>query len=199
MPDDVIKKIIIKKKDLPNFIGNNNELAYSVKYRIVSDDKNKVSAWSPIYKLFGNTTADETGYDPLNSSTTGIPYAITVDPEKTTVEIKWTMPSLLILNPTEQEKTLQSLQSSIKDFDVYTQWQSLSVWTDWNWAGTSNGTQFSMTYPSEADSIRFRIQKVTQNKETFDAATYLITEEYSLAYFDSPQYISSLGSIMDYL
>lgn len=49
MSDTSIKKVIIKKEDLPAFNGNSQE--YSVRYRIISEDKNRASHWSPYYLL----------------------------------------------------------------------------------------------------------------------------------------------------
>lgn len=47
MADPIIKKVIIKKEDLPAFNGLTGE--YSVRYRIASEDKNRYSHWSPYY------------------------------------------------------------------------------------------------------------------------------------------------------
>jgi hypothetical protein len=44
-----IKKIVIPKSDLPGFLGAEEQ--YIVRYRIVSEDKNRVSAWSPQHKV----------------------------------------------------------------------------------------------------------------------------------------------------
>ena len=44
MADPIIKKVIIKKEDLPAFNGLTGE--YSVRYRIASEDKNRYSHWS---------------------------------------------------------------------------------------------------------------------------------------------------------
>jgi hypothetical protein len=49
MADQGIKKAIIKKEDLPSFNGKTQK--YSVRYRIVSEDKNRFSQWSPYYGL----------------------------------------------------------------------------------------------------------------------------------------------------
>ena len=46
MSDPTVKKVIIKKQDLPAFSGK--EQSYTVRYRIVSEDKNRTSQWSPI-------------------------------------------------------------------------------------------------------------------------------------------------------
>lgn len=49
MSNPVVKKVIIKKEDLPAFSGE--EKSYIVRYRIVSEDKNRSSQWSPYYKV----------------------------------------------------------------------------------------------------------------------------------------------------
>jgi hypothetical protein len=40
-----VKKVIIKRENLPSFSAENN--TYSVRYRVVSQDKNRFSHWSP--------------------------------------------------------------------------------------------------------------------------------------------------------
>ena len=50
MADSNVKKVIISKSDLGK-AGNNNE--YVVRYRIVSEDKNRTSHWSPFYTVTG--------------------------------------------------------------------------------------------------------------------------------------------------
>lgn len=42
-------KIIIKKEDLPAI--NAKEKSYFVRYRIISEDRNRLSYWSPIFKI----------------------------------------------------------------------------------------------------------------------------------------------------
>lgn len=49
MADAGIKKVTILKSDLPGF--NSLYGDYVVRYRIVSEDKNRTSHWSPQYKL----------------------------------------------------------------------------------------------------------------------------------------------------
>lgn len=49
MSNPVVKKVIIKKEDLPAFNGLSQN--YIVRYRIVSEDKNRSSHWSPYYSL----------------------------------------------------------------------------------------------------------------------------------------------------
>ncbi len=177
MADSNIKKNIILKKDLPSLIGDNTELNYEIRYRIISEDKNRVSHWSQINKLSSTTTLNEVGFDPLNPSTTSIPYQVDVNKSGHIAEIVWTMPSLLITNPTEEEKALQLEQSAIKEFDVYISWKISGNWTDWAWGGVASGRKYFLSYSptTDATDIRFRVQKVTLVKEPFDAATYLIS------------------------
>ncbi len=49
MANSPIKKVIIKKEDLPAFNGSTQK--YSVRYRVVSEDKNRSSHWSPYYAV----------------------------------------------------------------------------------------------------------------------------------------------------
>lgn len=185
MPDKNIKKNIILKKDLPSLIGDDTILNYEIRYRIISEDKNRVSHWSPINILESDNTGDETGFDPEDPLNTSIPNNVTIKNSDHLAEISWTMPSLLITNPTPAEKELQKIQAAIKQFDVYVQWQEASVNSDWIWAGTSEGTRFSINFPAKVgsvgpDYIKFAVQKVTQIKERFNAATYLETDFVSL-------------------
>jgi len=56
MSDQGIKKAIVKKEDLPSFNGITQK--YSVRYRIVSDDKNRYSHWSPYHSLGASPRQD---------------------------------------------------------------------------------------------------------------------------------------------
>ena len=54
MADEGIKKVIIPRSSLPP-AGKNGE--YLIRYRIVSQDKNRYSHWSHIHKAFGKELA----------------------------------------------------------------------------------------------------------------------------------------------
>jgi hypothetical protein len=49
MADAGIKKVVILKKNLPGIFGTENK--YVIRYRIVSEDRNRTSHWSPQYKV----------------------------------------------------------------------------------------------------------------------------------------------------
>jgi hypothetical protein len=178
MPDKNIKKVVIKKTDLPNPIGDTTTLEYNIRYRIISEDQNRFSHWSPISTLSVNNTNTETGFNPNDIAGTSIPHNITINKPDHVASISWTMPSLLITNPTEEEKILQAQQASIAEFDVYVQWETSSILSDWIWVGKSTGSSYSLSYPHGSgapDHIKFRVQKVTLIKSPFNAATYLIS------------------------
>ena len=180
MVDQNIKKVRILKKDLPNYVGNNDELFYQMRYRVVSEDKNRSSHWSPIHKLESTSTFDEVGFDIEDIAGTSIPHNVYIDDSNHTAAITWTMPSLLITNPTDEQKLTQVYEGSLKSFDVYVQWKISGSYGDWIWVGVSNG-KYDMKYPSTGPThMKFRIQKVTQIKQAFDAATYLISTEQAL-------------------
>lgn len=55
MADQGIKKVIIPKSSLPS-VSSNNE--YIVRFRIISEDKNTYSEWSPKFLINGSTISE---------------------------------------------------------------------------------------------------------------------------------------------
>ena len=74
MSDAGIKNVIIKKQDLPEIYGVHQE--YLIKYRIVSDDKNRSSHWSPQYKL-------------VTPNVTTINHSVSVDQAANVIRLVW--------------------------------------------------------------------------------------------------------------
>lgn len=50
-----IKNVIVLKQDLPA-VNSGNE--YTVRYRIVTDDRNRYSQWSPMFVVSGNSVTE---------------------------------------------------------------------------------------------------------------------------------------------
>lgn len=183
MVDPGIKQSIIRSSDLPPTLGDNTNLIYTLRYRILSEDKNRFSHWSPIKQMTIQNTFTETGFNPSSPETTNIPHNVSVDTNSHIVNASWTMPALLIANPTDAEKILQTEQASIKEFDIYVQWTTSGVLSNWIWVGKSTGTSYSISYPygvSAPSHVKIRVQKVTILKGPFNAATYLISDLKSL-------------------
>lgn len=78
MADQGIKKVIIPKESLPEVFGTTQQ--YILKYRIVSEDKNRNSHWSPQYKL-------------NKPNVNLIPFSFVVNSESNTATAIWTPPA----------------------------------------------------------------------------------------------------------
>jgi hypothetical protein len=66
MADAGIKRVIIKKSSLPAV--DNNKVGYVFRYRVVSEDKNRTSQWSPINLVLDNSITSVTGTVQVSSS-----------------------------------------------------------------------------------------------------------------------------------
>lgn len=91
-PDLGIKKIIIPKSKLPGFFGENRQ--YVLRYRFISEDKNRISHWSPVYKIVAEDTPNEI----LNS--------MIIDTSNRIVNIAW------------------EPQESIEEYFIYVKWNN---------------------------------------------------------------------------
>lgn len=74
MADAGIKKVVVQKKNLPAISGSNNK--YIIRYRIVSEDRNRTSHWSPQYKI---------GAPTINT----INHSISVDISANVIRLVW--------------------------------------------------------------------------------------------------------------
>jgi len=66
MADAGIKKVIIKKASLPAL--DSDKVGYVFKYRIVSEDKNRTSQWSPINLVLDNSITAVAGAVQVSAS-----------------------------------------------------------------------------------------------------------------------------------
>lgn len=74
MADAGIKKVIVSKQNLPSIFGTDQK--YIVRYRIISEDRNRSSHWSAQYKL--NAPSTET-----------INHSVAVDSASNTIRLVW--------------------------------------------------------------------------------------------------------------
>jgi len=91
-PDQGIKKIIIPKSKLPGFFGENRQ--YVLRYRFISEDKNRTSHWSPVYKILAEDTPSEI----LNT--------MIVDTDNRVITLTW------------------EPQSNIEEYFIYVKWNN---------------------------------------------------------------------------
>ena len=77
MADAGIKKLIIPKSQLPP-VNNNNK--YVLRYRVISDDKNRVSHYSTIFLATANTVQAVNGSLSISGNNLIATWGRTVDP-----------------------------------------------------------------------------------------------------------------------
>jgi hypothetical protein len=169
---EVLKRITVKKENLPSFqftkIYNDatarleiDELYYKFRYRILSEDKNRVSFWSPIEKI---------EVEPLKSpfpylTTSRISIAKSGNPELITCV--WSHPKDSE-NPSEYER----VQSNLDRYDVWVRWNDNNTtnlndsgWTSWEFEATVSSTSFSISKRSNnVKRAEFAIQISTTEK-----------------------------------
>ena len=73
MADSGIKKAIIKKALLPAIDSDN--IGYIFRYRVVSEDKNRTSQWSPVNIVADDTITDVSGALQISQTITTVVWA----------------------------------------------------------------------------------------------------------------------------
>jgi hypothetical protein len=122
-----VGKLIIRKSELPPV--DSEYLSYTLRYRLVSDDKNKFSYWSPFFSV------------PIYPS-----YTVT-QPSVSSVKISGTVVTANVAwNPVP----------GLTDYDIYIRWEDSSIVYDWNYYQTYSGT--SITIPVPAGSHKFSVR-----------------------------------------
>lgn len=153
MSNPIVKKVIIKKQDLPAFSGVLQ--SYLVRYRIVSEDRNRTSHWSPRYKI---------NVDPeINTEVVPpepwIPHSVVLSENKQIINVVWTPPA--------------NLKS---DFDLYVKWGD----DDFKYVASIQTFSYSILVPAGYETVQFAVQVPTFPKERFIKATLFESEEESL-------------------
>lgn len=151
MSDPIVKKVIVKKQDLPAFSGELQ--SYLVRYRIVSEDRNRTSHWSPKYKVNVEPEIDrETS--PVES---WIPHSLGLT--QGIVNVVWTPPTNLKL-----------------DFDLYVKWGT----DDFKYEASIKTSSYSILALSGYTAVKFAVQVPTFPKQRFTEATLFESESLSL-------------------
>jgi hypothetical protein len=116
---EIIKKAKISKDSLPPISSVSGE--YSVRYRVISDDKNRTSSWSQIFSV--------------NPDYTYVSGKINVASSSGVVRVSWDPVTI---------KIGESVIGQAKDYDIYTKWSKSDGLGDWNYIEriSSNSTSF---------------------------------------------------------
>lgn len=150
MADANIKKVIVSPQSLAavNIVGDNPK--YFVRYRIVSEDKSRISAWSPIFELDARPVPD------ILNNVTQTPGVII---NNNLITITWTTPDEL--------KTAK--------YDVYVSWNNhpASLTKNYSYVGSVQATKnnsFSLPKLDGYNRMYVRIQVSTSPKVISDSA-----------------------------
>jgi hypothetical protein len=172
---EILKKVIIKNKNLPSLSFDDNALFYPVRYRIISEDKNRVSQWSPTYKLQVQST-----------SAAGLPYDGAVAPKRFSISTSGSGPVKIDANwsfkqESETPTNLEKIFSNIQSFDIWVRWNSVASpntanWESWEFFSTVNTTSFSTIKRTTAttNQIQIAVQIPTNTKVRDDRLTLFI-------------------------
>jgi hypothetical protein len=144
MADTNVKKVRISSSDLPPFGAV--EEGYTVRYRVVSEDRNRTSAWSPFYFLpKPNTLVLDQIFinDPV--------YITSVGASRSQLNLVWE----------------QQADSNITQYDVYLKFaaegQNIAD-VPWSLAGTVTNTILSILVPASAETADAVVQIPTPAK-----------------------------------
>jgi len=156
--DITVKKVIIKKQDLPAF---NGELqSYLVRYRVVSEDRNRTSHWSPRYKVNVEPEIDrDRVVDGVPAPEPWIPHSVVPSENKQIINIVWTPPANL--KP---------------DFDLYVKWGS----DEFIYKEPVKTSSSTIQVPSGYTTVKFALQVPTFPKQRFIKATLFESDPVSL-------------------
>jgi hypothetical protein len=152
MADNGIKKVVIKESQLPAI--NSDQDKYVVRYRIISEDRNRVSHWSPQY-FVDPTIVDIDLDDGIVVTQTGNFLTVTWD----------------------------SYSNAVNYYDVFVAWGSSSGSVGLPDYYTSVVGQF-VTIPIRTSettaSAKVWVQRITQPKRILDSMTVAISSVIDL-------------------
>jgi hypothetical protein len=154
-----MQKAIIPKEILPPISSDGR---YILRYRVASEDKNRVSDWSRIYSIYGKLVKDILGYDEEDGEQRypdGVPLDVVATEDG--MSISWDLP----------------VELQATDYDVFVKWSYDGGTTydeDWilistvrvNTAYTTRASKPSLPDPTPATHMKARIQIVTWDKRT---------------------------------
>lgn len=158
MADQGIKKAIIKKEDLPAFNGELQN--YLVRYRVVSEDKNRSSHWSQYYEVDVIPEIDrDRVIDGVLTPEPWISHSLVLSENKQIINVVWTPPT--------------NLKS---DFDLYVKWGS----DDFKYLASIQTSSYTVQTLTGYSTVKFALQVPTFPKKRFTKATLFESDPMSL-------------------
>lgn len=182
MADGGIRKTILQPTSLPVLASDGK---YYLRYRIVSEDKNSTSVWSPVYGITANAVSAITGLTPSSDYLNMVTN--TYESNGSAIKLSWNIPSAI----------------AGASFDVYAKWNANSTgssdndstWNSisWTYLGTTSGNSFQYSIPTSPVSyvfsysgttpvekfVKFRVQIAMAQKSVLNSATLFRTTAVS--------------------
>lgn len=154
MSNPIVKKVIIKKQDLPAFSGEFQ--SYLVRYRVISEDRNRTSHWSPRYKI---NVEPEIDREAVPTPEPWIPHSVVLSENKQIINVVWTPPA--------------NLKS---DFDLYVKWGT----DEFKYVASIQTFSYSILALTGYTTVKFAVQVPTFPKQRFTKATLFESDPVSL-------------------
>lgn len=164
---ETIKKAKVLKENLPAVSSIDG--TYSVRYRIISEDKNRVSSWSSVYSVDPNYTYT--------------PGKINITSSSGVVNVTWDSVAIKIGSNTIRQA---------KDYDVWIKWSKPDGLGDWKYVNriTTNSTSFVVPDTFFIDGVD---QSYVPNRITVEV--YLVGEPVTREYTDLRVYNPAMHTV----
>jgi hypothetical protein len=125
------KKVTIEKKDLPPLTPNGE---YLIRYRIISEDRNRTSHWSPIYTVDALPFIEDVSGD------------LQISNGSLAVNIIW------------GESDLAASYDIFVSLGIYNVGTATIAWGSYVYQGSSASTSYSFLRPEAVTDIRVKVQ-----------------------------------------
>lgn len=163
MADNGIKKVVIPNNALPLVSYDDTDIYYDIRYRIISEDKNRSSHWSEIKRIVMPPTTDAdlpyTTVPRINA------YTVNTGAGNKAITITWTYPVLAgEFNVDPYKAELERRFSQVSFFDIFVRWSpdlTGSTWSDWKYETTISSNTYNIAAqatPYVAKRIELGIQ-----------------------------------------
>jgi len=159
----VANKIINVSKNILPINSDTGE--YIFRYRIVSDDKNRFSAWSPQYRLQAPTIAQVLSANTIASLPAPSYSVQTGSSGEKVATISWNSVAPF---------------AGIEKYDVFIKWGASTGTAAWEYFKTVSSGSFSIVKPSTqtSNTINIKIQSVVYPKKVLESQVlYTLTDK----------------------
>jgi hypothetical protein len=167
VPDYSIKKVIVSKDKLPPISAEYEK--YVVRYRIISEDRNRISHWSPQHEISpASIDLESTEAEDRSNISISVAGALLV--------IRWNTSAWA------QEEFLKNPSIELSSYDIYLGWGDNEVATEpVQYYATSSGNYITIPVESGKQSVRVVVQTLTYPRAYSTKVAIADSKVFSLA------------------